>query len=274
MKDYAANFMEGITGAGELTLLAPSNEAFRRLGERNLNELLADPHKLNEILQLHVVRRRLSSDDVLQNPQTTVESADRHRRLYFSAYGPEENRTVSVEGGGVNATIVQPDIGALNGIVHIIDRVLGVPTQTVLEKLASSSVMSKTYALATQDDFVSRMKAYRDPSNKHMKQKFTLLVPSDEAWDNIHRYMGSAFKKLFMGEYSYNVKLFPFFLSPLHLTNCRLDRYAQVRQILERHLVVGQELNMTQLTEPGRDNYLQTIRGKVKITFVDNGGGK
>jgi hypothetical protein len=32
-----------------------------------------------------------------------------------------------------------------------------------------------------------------------------MLVPSDEAWEVVHRTMGSAFKKLFMGEYSYNV---------------------------------------------------------------------
>ena len=70
-----------------------------------------------------------------------VESADRHRRLYFSAHGPDDNVTISVEGGGVNATIIQPDIGALNGIVHIIDRVLGVPTMTVIEKLRSDPVM-------------------------------------------------------------------------------------------------------------------------------------
>jgi uncharacterized surface protein with fasciclin (FAS1) repeats len=173
MKDFATNFMEGITGAGELTLLAPSNEAFRRLGEKNLNALLANQQKLTEILHLHVIRRRLSSDEIIQNPLFShvilptslviiitdsagssfihflffllfilkVESADRHRRLYFSAFGPDDNITVSVEGGGVNATIIQPDIGALNGIVHIIDRVLGVPTMTVIEKLQQDPIM-------------------------------------------------------------------------------------------------------------------------------------
>ncbi|XP_032785978.2 fasciclin-1 isoform X3 [Daphnia magna] len=250
MKDFATNFMEGITGAGELTLLAPSNEAFRKLGEKNLNALLANQQKLTEILQLHVIRRRLSSDEIIQNPLLShVESADRHRRLYFSAFGPDDNITVSVEGGGVNATIIQPDIGALNGIVHIIDRVLGVPTMTVIEKLQSDPIMSKTHALAIQDDFLGRMQAYRDPYNPRIQQKFTMLVPSDDAWEVIHRTMGSAFKKLFMGEYSYNV-----------------------RQILERHLVVGQELSINNLTSQGRDNYLQTIRGKVKIVFVENGG--
>lgn len=252
MKDFAANFMEGITGAGELTLLAPSNEAFRRLGDHNLKELLNNQQKLTEILHLHVIRQRISSDEIIHNPLfQRVESEDRRRKLYFTAYGPEENITVSVEGGGVNATVIQPDIGALNGIVHIIDRVLGFPTQTVIEKLSSDAIMSKTHQLAIQDDFIARMKAYRDPHNTHMQQKYTLLVPSDGAWDNIHRYMGSAFKKLFMGEYSYNV-----------------------RQILERHLLVGREMNMSQLTDPGHDSHLQTIRGKVKIVFVEAGGAE
>jgi hypothetical protein len=65
--------------------------------------------------------------------------------------------------------------------------------------------ISKTHALAIQDDFLGRMQAYRDPYNPRIQQKFTMLVPSDEAWELIHRTMGSAFKKLFMGEYSYNV---------------------------------------------------------------------
>lgn len=250
MKDFATNFMEGITGAGELTLLAPSNEAFRRLGERNLDALLANQQKLTEILQLHVIRRRLSSDEIMHNPLFShVESADRRRRLYFSADGPEDNVTVSVEGGGVNATIIQADIGALNGIVHIIDRVLGVPTQTVIEKLSTDPIMGLTYNLTIQDDFLGRMKAYRDPYNNNIQQKFTFLVPSNEAWENVRHTMGSAFKKLFMGEYYYNV-----------------------RQILERHLLVGNEFSIANLTEQGRDNYLQTIRGKVKITIVESGG--
>lgn len=64
---------------------------------------------------------------------------------------------------------------------------------------------SKTYQLTIQDDFLGRMQTYRDPYNVNIQQKFTFLVPSDEAWETIHRTMGSAFKKLFMGEYSYNV---------------------------------------------------------------------
>lgn len=67
-------------------------------------------------------------------------------------------------------------------------------------------VCSKTYQLATQDDFIGRMESYRDQYKTNVQQdKYTFLVPSDEAWESVHRTMGSAYKKLFMGEYSYNV---------------------------------------------------------------------
>lgn len=44
---------------------------------------------------------------------------------------------MTVEGGGVNATVLHPDIGALNGVIHIIDRVLGIPYATVGKKVAT-----------------------------------------------------------------------------------------------------------------------------------------
>lgn len=51
------------------------------------------------------------------------------------------NQTLTVEGGGVNATVIQPNIAATNGFVHIIDRVLGVPYTTVFEKLKTDPML-------------------------------------------------------------------------------------------------------------------------------------
>lgn len=53
----------------------------------------------------------------------------------------EGNQTVTVEGAGVNATVIQPDIAQMNGYVHIINRVLGVPFGTVADKLASDPML-------------------------------------------------------------------------------------------------------------------------------------
>jgi fasciclin 1 len=67
--------------------------------------------------------------------------ADR-KSLYFNVLTTRDgNQTVTVEGAGVNATLIQADIAATNGFVHIIDRVLGVPHDTVQEKLATDPMM-------------------------------------------------------------------------------------------------------------------------------------
>lgn len=51
------------------------------------------------------------------------------------------NQTVTVEGAGVNATLIQADIAQTNGYVHIIDRVLGVPYATVYDKLRTDPML-------------------------------------------------------------------------------------------------------------------------------------
>lgn len=61
--------------------------------------------------------------------------------LYFNVVSRDDNKTITVEGGGVNATIVQSDIAATNGFVHIIDHVLGIPYTSVLEKLKTDPML-------------------------------------------------------------------------------------------------------------------------------------
>ena len=46
---------------------------------------------------------------------------------------------LTVEGGGVKATAVDADIGATNGIIHIIERVLEFPFKNIYDKLSSDT---------------------------------------------------------------------------------------------------------------------------------------
>lgn len=61
--------------------------------------------------------------------------------LYFNVNGEGSDEIITVEGGGVNATILQADVASTNGYVHIIDKVLGVPYTTVLGKLESDPML-------------------------------------------------------------------------------------------------------------------------------------
>lgn len=51
------------------------------------------------------------------------------------------NKILTVEGGGVNATVLHPDLGARNGFIHVIDRVLGIPYATVGRKVSTDPVL-------------------------------------------------------------------------------------------------------------------------------------
>lgn len=77
-----------------------------------------------------------TTDQHLQIP-TEVPRKD----LFFNVVANGKNRTLTVEGGGVNATVVQANLAATNGIIHIIDRVLGIPSSTVDRKLATDPTL-------------------------------------------------------------------------------------------------------------------------------------
>ena len=64
------------------------------------------------------------------------------RKLLFSYFVDEDGKKIfHVEGHGANATILQPDIGATNGFIHIIDKVLGIPDLNVTAKFASNPML-------------------------------------------------------------------------------------------------------------------------------------
>lgn len=64
------------------------------------------------------------------------------KSLYFNVVEDSNgNEIVTVEGGGVNATVITANIAATNGIIHIIDHVLGIPYTTVLDKLRTDPML-------------------------------------------------------------------------------------------------------------------------------------
>lgn len=110
----AADLAETLQGEGPYTVFAPTNEAFRALGS-DLDALLEPARKndLSDVLLYHVVEGDLKAAD-LQDGETleTVQGG---------------TLTVSAEGDQVkvnDATVVQADVPAANGTVHVIDGVL------------------------------------------------------------------------------------------------------------------------------------------------------
>jgi len=120
----AGKLVTALEGTGPFTVFAPSNEAFRKLPEATLAGLL-DPKnikKLDAVLEYHVVAG------------AAVYSKDLTREQLFKTL---EGQKLTVENriaGGVyvnrNAKVTTADVGASNGVVHIIDHVLVPPSRS------------------------------------------------------------------------------------------------------------------------------------------------
>ena len=57
-------------------------------------------------------------------------------------YTGENNETLMVDGLGVAAEVIERDVGASNGVIHVINRVLGLPSDTILNKIATDPMLS------------------------------------------------------------------------------------------------------------------------------------
>lgn len=108
----AAGLVDTLKGDGPFTVFAPSDEAFAKLPAGTVEGLLADKEKLTAVLTYHVVAgKKMASDVVSANSLTTVQGGD----LTIDTSN-------GVQVGG--ATVISTDIGASNGVIHVIDTVL------------------------------------------------------------------------------------------------------------------------------------------------------
>ena len=200
--DRVPDLRSEIAKGGQKTILAPTDSAFNNLNENEednkVEYLIQNPDQLRELLQLHhVPQQSVSTDDIRRGAKPEVMSADNRRSLYFRVAGGDTSPRLTVEGGGVNATAVQADIGATNGIIHIIDRVLGMPFQNIYDKLKSDPTLSFSYELGEgQGNQKWNEQLLRED------RRFTYFVPSNDAWEAFKRDNPSEYKQMEM-------KLFP-----------------------------------------------------------------
>lgn len=120
----AADLVETLRGEGPFTVFAPTDEAFAALPDGTLETLLdpANKDQLTSILLYHVVAGRVESSTVV-----TLERAT-------TVQGSEVVIGVSDAGVTVNsANVTAVDIGATNGVIHVLDAVLLPPAPTAVE---------------------------------------------------------------------------------------------------------------------------------------------
>jgi uncharacterized surface protein with fasciclin (FAS1) repeats len=111
----AADLVETLKGTGPFTVFAPTDEAFAKLPEGTVADLLKPENKakLTAILTYHVVPGKVMATDVVKlTSAKTVQGSE---------------VAIKVDGGKVmvdNASVVTTDIKCKNGVIHIIDAVI------------------------------------------------------------------------------------------------------------------------------------------------------
>jgi len=109
----AVGLTEILQSPGSLTIFAPTDDAFAKLSEGTLDLLLQDIPKLKKIVTYHLASGDVRSDDLVQiNEAETFEGSI---LVIESADG-----AIKVN----DANVLQTDILADNGVIHVIDAVL------------------------------------------------------------------------------------------------------------------------------------------------------
>ncbi|MGI9166044.1 MAG: fasciclin domain-containing protein [Pyrinomonadaceae bacterium] len=116
----AAGLVETLKGDGPFTVFAPTDEAFAKVPQETLRELLKPENKdkLTAVLTDHVVAGKIMARDVVNvNTATTVQG---------QSIKIDAKDGVKID----SAKVITADIEATNGVIHVIDAVL-MPSKAV-----------------------------------------------------------------------------------------------------------------------------------------------
>jgi len=108
--------MKRLAGHGQYTVFAPTDAAFLALLDElgvTAEQLLSDQKLVTRVLRYHIVRGNLPADKVLAR-----------KSLHTLQGRISQNNSVLTDLNGRTANIIQTDIPASNGVIHVIDRVV------------------------------------------------------------------------------------------------------------------------------------------------------
>jgi len=116
----AAGLAGTLSGDGPFTVFAPVNDAFTALPAGTVDTLLAPENQaqLTSVLTYHVVPSKVLSSDLSDGMTvTTVQGQP-------LTVGVQGDTVTLTDASGNTASVIQADVEAGNGVVHVIDHVL------------------------------------------------------------------------------------------------------------------------------------------------------
>ncbi len=157
--------------AGTFTVFAPTDDAFALLGQETIDALLDDTDTLSNILTYHVLDTTVDAAGAIASAGQTVTTVN----------GADVALSLSGEDLLVNlSTVIITDIITDNGIIHVIDAVLtlpserGEPTQSIVDVALANPDFETLVVALTAADLVETL--------ADETQEFTVFAPTDAAF--------------------------------------------------------------------------------------------
>jgi uncharacterized surface protein with fasciclin (FAS1) repeats len=136
-----------LSGAGPFTVFAPNDAAFRAAGFADAAAINAAPAAtLSNILLYHVVSGSVASSAIAAGQTAQPTALTANGTAYVTKATSTSGTGVSVNG----ARVVQADVQASNGVIHVIDRVLMPPAGNILAVAQADTTLSYLVAAAVR----------------------------------------------------------------------------------------------------------------------------
>ncbi|TRX28748.1 fasciclin domain-containing protein [Flavobacterium franklandianum] len=235
-----ADLASTLQGVGPFTVFAPTDAAFVAFLKTTPYATLNDVPKdvLTQILLNHVVSGKVMSTDLTTGYVKTLAKSATSGTNTMSMY---VNTASGVKLNGV-AMVTSADIMASNGVIHVVDKVIGLPT-IVTHATANANFTSLVGALtsAGQPNFVSILSG---------TGPFTVMAPTNAAFTDL------------------NTELAPGGTASVSVANLTkvLTYHVANGNVLAASLMEGQEIATLQLPQ----KYTIQLTGGAKIKDVRN----
>lgn len=173
--DGNTTFTDLLSTAGNFTVFAPTNDAFTNFTNPDGNELA-------NVLSNHVISGTTAISTSLSNmyidTAATNEDGDA-LSLYI-------NTDTGVTLNGIS-TVVEADIIASNGVIHVVNEVIDIPTVVTFAVAdpTFSTLVSALTSLTPATDFASILSRTTTGNADTLDPPFTVFAPTDDAFTAI-----------------------------------------------------------------------------------------